>query len=81
MPPFTFKLTIMNPEKTIFEGSAKSVFLDGDKAEYELLPYHSPTIGVLKEGEIIIDNEKSLPIKQGIVRFYNNECLILAEQK
>ncbi len=76
-----FKLTILNPEKTIYEADAKSVFLQGDVGEFELLPYHSPAISILKEGSIVIDKEKKLYISKGIAQFYNNECIILVEQE
>ncbi|MBN1353950.1 MAG: F0F1 ATP synthase subunit epsilon [Candidatus Omnitrophica bacterium] len=76
-----FKLTILNPEKTIYEGEATSVFLQGDKGDFELLPYHSPAISILEESDILIDGKKTLSISKGIAQFYNNECLILAEEK
>ena len=76
-----FKLTILNPEKTILEEEAQSVFLQGDKSEFEFLPYHSPAIGILAEGDILIDRKKTLHISKGIAQFYNNECIILVEKE
>ncbi len=77
---FKFNLIIMTLEEAIFEGEAKSVILTGDKSEFELLAYHSPLISILERGEVLIDNEISVPLRKGIVRFYNNECIILTEQ-
>lgn len=76
-----FKLTIMNPEKVIFEDNVNSLFLAGDRGEFELLEHHSPLISNLIEGEIVVNWKKSYPITKGIVKFYNNECVILAEQE
>ena len=76
----TFKLTIMTPDALVYEGYIYSVFITGDKGEYELLPYHYPVLGVLKEGNIIINWEFNVPIKVGVVRFFANDCIILMEQ-
>lgn len=76
-----FRLTIINPEKIIYEGDVESIFLAGDSGEFELLPYHAPLISILREGEILVDKFFSLNIYRGLVRFFNNECVILAEEK
>jgi len=75
-----FKCTIMTPDALIFEGEVQSLFLTGDRGEYELLPYHYPILGILKEGYIIINWKESIPLKFGIVRFFANDCIILIEQ-
>ena len=75
-----FKVTILNPKWTIFEGEAKSVFLPGEAGEFEVLDYHKPIISLLKAGEIIVDWEKSIPISKGIVKMYDNELVALVEE-
>lgn len=77
----TFKCTVMTPDALIYEKEVHSVFLTGDKGEYELLPYHYPVLGILKEGNIIIDWKEGIPIKFGLIRFFANDCIILIEQK
>ncbi len=77
----TFKLTIMTPDSLLYEGNVYSVFLTGDHSEYELLPYHYPVLGVLKEGVIIINWQESIRVKVGVVRFFANDCIILMEQE
>lgn len=64
----------------IFDGEAKSVFLPGDMAEFELLDFHAPIISLLRPGNVTVDWKTSIPIKQGMVRFDNNECMILVEE-
>ena len=81
IPKDRFKLLILNAKKVFYENIVKSVFCQGDTTEYEILPYHSPLIGVLKKGYITIDNKFVMPLNGGVVKFYNNECVILAEQK
>ena len=77
----TFKLTVMTPDALLYESEVQSVFLTGDRGEYELLPYHYPVLGIIKQGNIIIDWKESIPIKAGVVRFFANDCIVLVEQK
>jgi len=74
-------MTIMNSDKILMCQDVKSLFLKGDRGEFEILENHSPLIGVLTEGDIIIDWDKAMPITRGIVRVYNNECMILIDKE
>ena len=76
-----FKCLVISPNNLIFEDEVSSLFLTGDRGEYELLPYHYPLLGVLKKGNIIIDWKKRISINGGVVRFYANECVIMIEEK
>ncbi len=76
----TFKLSIMTPEELLYQNEVESVFLTGDMGEYELLPYHYPVLGILKEGNIIVNWREAVPIKFGIVKFFANDCVILVEE-
>ncbi len=75
-----FKCMVLSPNKLIFEREVESVFLTGDRGEYEILAYHYPLLGVLKESDIIIDWKEKVPIRGGIIRFFANECIILVEE-
>ena len=77
---FFVKVTILNPKHVIFDGEAKSVFLPGDMAEFELLDFHVPIVSLLKPGNVIVDWKTKVPIKQGMVKFSNNECMVLVEE-
>jgi len=74
------KVKILNPKHVVFEGEAKSVFLPGDLAEFEILDYHAPIISLLRPGKVVVDWRNAIPIKRGMVRFDNNECVILVEE-
>ena len=76
----TFKISVMTPESLLYQNEVESVFLTGDQGEYELLPYHYPVLGVLIEGNIIINWHEAVPIKFGIVKFFANDCVILVEE-
>ena len=71
---------ILSPHKLIFEREVQSVFLAGDRGEYEILAYHYPLLGVLKQSEIVVDWKEKIPIRGGVVRFFANECIILIEE-
>ncbi len=76
----TFKLTVMTPDALLYQNEVESVFLTGDRGEYELLPYHYPVLGILSQGHIIVDWREAIPIKFGIVKFFANDCVILVEE-
>ena len=71
---------ILNPKHVVFEGEAKNVFLPGDMAEFELMDFHVPIVSLLRPGKVIVDWDKVIPIKKGMVKFDNNECVILVEE-
>lgn len=74
------KVTILNPRRTLYEGEAKSVFLPGDLGEFEVLEFHKPIISLLRQGEIIIDWNRSVAISKGIVRMHGSELVALVEE-
>ncbi len=76
-----FKCIILTPNELLYENEIENIFLTGDKGEYELMAYHYPLLGVLKEGDVLINNKERIPIKGGVVRFFANECIILVEEE
>jgi len=76
----TFKCVVMTPDALLYQKEVHSVFVCGDRGEYELLAYHYPVIGII-EGNIIFDWKESLEVKFGLVKFFANECIILVEEK
>ena len=74
------KVTVLSPKRVIFEGDAKSVFLPGDLAEFELMDCHAPIVSLLRPGNLIVDWEQAIPIRKGMVKFDKNECTILVEE-
>lgn len=74
------KLTILNPKHVVYEGQAASVFLPGDRGEFEILDYHAPIVSLLRAGQVVIDWKTAVPVKKGMVRFDDNECMIIVEE-
>ncbi|MCA9399308.1 MAG: hypothetical protein KC618_06135 [Candidatus Omnitrophica bacterium] len=77
----SFKCVILSPNELLYQNEIESLFLTGDRGEYELLAYHYPLVGVLKKSDIIINFNESIPIKGGVVRFFANECTIIVEEE
>ena len=75
------KITVLSPKQTVFEGEAKSVFLPGDLAEFEILDYHAPIVSLLRAGNVVVDWAKKIPIRRGMIKFDRNECMILVEEE
>jgi len=74
------KVTILNPKHVLFDGQARSVFLPGDLAEFELLDLHAPIVSLLRPGEVVVDGSRAISIQKGMVKFDKNECTILVEE-
>ena len=84
---------IVSPEKTIFSGEAKSVYLPGSEGHFQVLNNHAPIVSTLKKGEILIDGvdnqqsdfldfsngKASLEIKSGVVEMKKNKLIILVD--
>jgi F-type H+-transporting ATPase subunit epsilon len=75
------KLKVLSPKEVLFDGDAHSIFLPGDLAEFEILDYHAPIISLLRQGDIVVDHSRTIPIWRGIVKFDRNECTILVEEE
>ena len=77
---YNFNCTILSPKNLIFDNAVTSLFIIGDRSEYELLAYHYPLVGLLQKGDIVIDWKRIIPVRSGILRFFANECTILVEE-
>ena len=75
-----FKIVIMTPEALLYQNEVESAFFIGDRGEYELLAYHYPVIGILKQGNIILNWREAVPVKFGVIRFFANDCIVLVEE-
>jgi len=73
-------VTIIDTQKIVFQGKAKSVILPGEKGTFEILPFHKNIISRLIKGEIIIDGKILCPIKRGIMKAIKNEIKIIIEK-
>lgn len=76
----TFKISVMTPESLLYQNEVESAFFTGDLGEYEILPYHYPVLGILAQGNIILNWREAVPVKFGIIKFFANDCIVLVEE-
>ena len=60
--------------------SVARMLLPGDEEEFEVWAFHKASIGLLKQGIIVINNEQSIVISKGVVKVNNNELVALVEE-
>ena len=75
-------LTIVTPEKIVFQGQATGVSVHGTKGAFEVLDNHAPIISSLQAGIITVrttDGDQEFPIRSGFIEVANNEVSVCAE--
>lgn len=76
------QLTILTPDKPIFDGTIVSVTVPGTSGAFQILKDHAPIISTLEDGNVLIqtgNEEKTIGIKGGVVEVSNNKIILLAE--
>lgn len=75
-----FTLTVLSPKKILFQGETDRLFVPGDTGEFEVLSHHAPIVSMLVEGRLLVGGRDAIPIKKGIMKFFNNDCVALVEE-
>jgi len=68
-----------NPQATLFEGKAIAVTATNDKGIFDIIPYHTNFISLIKDYVIIHEIEdikKTYPIQTGIMKVFENTVSI-----
>ena len=76
------KLTILTPEKKLYEGEVTGVKVPGANGSFEILKDHSPIISALAKGPIRVSaatGAKQFEIESGFVECLNNNVTVLVE--
>lgn len=75
------KLTIVSPERILFQGDAESVTVPGTKGEFEVLNQHAPIISSLKAGKLSYQSfeKQTINILGGFIEVANNEVSVCVE--
>jgi len=77
------KVTIVSPEKIIFEGEAQSLTVPGMKGQFEILDHHAPIISSLGPGNVICHatgiTEQAITIMGGFVEVSDNKVTLCVE--
>lgn len=77
------QLSIITPERTVYDGQVDQVTLPTTEGEITVLPHHVPFVGVLTSGELrVIQNGKEIPmaVAGGFVEVLpDNRVAVLAD--
>ena len=74
-------VTIVSPEKELFNGEVQSIELPGKLGRFEVLENHAPLISTLVAGKIVCAGTDSLEIdiKGGFVEINKNKVAVCVE--
>lgn len=76
-----YSLSILTPQKVVFEGSVYSVHVPGYDGYLEVLAHHAPLISRLKSGKLVVvdPQEHSIvyTISDGFLEVSNNKAIIM----
>lgn len=76
-------LTVLTPDKEVFDGDITSVKVPGLTGQFEILKDHAAIVSALGEGQIrIIDaagNRQVYSIEKGFVEVLRNEVSLLVQ--
>lgn len=73
-------LTIITPNKQLFEGSVKQATLPGSAGSFQVFKGHAPLVSVLQEGTMFYGDghqEHALSIEEGLVEVFGDRITVL----
>jgi len=76
-----FSLSIITPEKKIFEGQVQEVLVPGEEGGMVIFSHHAPLLAALKKGKIIAKDSsvtEELEIESGFIEVNRKKTTILA---
>lgn len=77
-------LTIVSPEKELFNGEVESVTLPGTMGSFSILPQHAPIVSSLGAGTMIYvtkEETHELTIQSGFIEMSNGKIAVCIEQQ
>jgi F-type H+-transporting ATPase subunit epsilon len=76
-------ISVLTPDKEIFEGAIKSVKVPGTDGQFQVLRNHAPIVASLAVGDVTLVKENGekmvFPIKSGFIEVLNNEVSLLVQ--
>ena len=76
-------ISVLSPDKEIFQGKITSVKVPGTGGEFEVLNNHAPIVAALGEGNVRIIKEGgenvNFEIERGFIEVLNNEISLLVQ--
>ena len=79
----TFQLSILTPEKTVFEGAVEYVEAPGSEGYFGVLANHAAMVTGLASGTLKVRDaaggQKSWPVSGGFFEVSHNKATVLAD--
>jgi F-type H+-transporting ATPase subunit epsilon len=76
-------ISVLTPDKEIFEGAIKSVKVPGTDGQFQVLKNHAPIVASLSVGDVTLVKENGekmvFPIKSGFIEVLNNQVSLLVQ--
>ena len=73
------EITILSPDKKIFQGNSEEVTFFSEKGEFQILKGHANMFTLLNNGEIIISGQKKFSVSSGIIEVLNDKITVLID--
>ena len=79
----TMNISILTPDKEIFQGAITSVKVPGTDGQFQVLKNHAPIVSSLGTGDVTVVKEGgeklTFGIKGGFIEVLNNEVALLLQ--
>jgi len=79
----TFELSILTPERSVFEGAVEYVQVPGSQGYLGVLAHHAPLVTALAPGTLDVrladGREQSWQVEGGFFEVSNNRATVLAD--
>ena len=76
------KVSVISPEKVLFEGSARSVSAPAFDGEMGILPMHAPLMTLLGKGTLRLetaDGERRFSVEGGFLQVVDDQVRVVTE--
>ena len=78
----SLKVSVISPERVLFEGTARSVVAPAFDGEVGILPMHAPLMTLLGRGTLRLDTaegEKRFDVEGGFLQIIDDQVRVVAE--
>ena len=78
----SLKVSVISPERVLFEGSARGVIAPAIDGEVGILPLHAPLMTVLGKGTVRLDTadgERRFEVSGGFLQVIDNQVRVVTE--
>ncbi len=78
----SLKVSVISPERVLFEGTARSVVAPAFDGEVGILPMHAPLMTLLGKGTLRLDTaegEKRFDVEGGFLQIIDDQVRVVAE--